>query len=314
MTNAATLKTKGIEYINDVVIPAIIEKVQNGETGDVRLPWDMGNAGYPVNGDGRAYRGVNTFILNMTAMARGYAHNIWLTPNKVKELGGTILKGEHVTWVYFWKPTKYITRDEDTGEDIIRKSLIMRAYKVLNIAQTEGVTLKGKAARMVSEADNEYNDAGCIDEAEAILASYFVRDDAPTFSEGGDSAYYSPSMDAIVIPPRKAYDTLEAFYATANHEVVHSTGHRDRLDRKGNLTPHFGDDTYSVEELTAQMGSGMLSAISGIRTEATDKFDIEYLTNWGRRWKDDPTIFFEAASKAQRAVDYIMGDDKWEDE
>ena len=283
----------------------ILDKASKGERGNVRLPWNVTRSGWPCNWNGIPYRGANVIILSMAAMASGYDSNVWLTYKKVNELGGTVRKGEHSTYILFWKTNKYTDRDADTGEETTRTIPILRYYKVFNLDQTEGVRLPKKVATLIET--NERSDLESVDEAEAILATYLARDDAPTFREGGDRAFYSPSLDGICIPRRETYDAIERFYATAYHEVAHSTGHKSRLNRDGNMEPHFGDALYGAEELVAQMSAGMLCGIAGIDNEDTEEFDIEYLTNWTAAIKANKAMLVDAAGKAQRAIDYILG-------
>ena len=52
---------------------------------------------------------------------------------------------------------------------------------------------------------------------------------------------------------------------TLFHELVHSTGHKSRLHREQFDNPvRFGAESYSKEELVAELGSSMLCGVSGI--------------------------------------------------
>ena len=46
-----------------------------------------------------------------------------------------------------------------------------------------------------------------------------------------DEAYYSPTKDCIVIPKLEQFGNEAEYYSTAFHEMVHSAGHKTRLDR-----------------------------------------------------------------------------------
>ncbi|MFD2274723.1 zincin-like metallopeptidase domain-containing protein [Undibacterium arcticum] len=65
--------------------------------------------------------------------------------------------------------------------------------------------------------------------------------------------FYRSAVDEIHMPPREAFPDAGKFYATALHELGHSTGHESRLNRKlGNV---FGSEDYAKEELRAEMAS-----------------------------------------------------------
>ncbi|GEL77237.1 zincin-like metallopeptidase domain-containing protein [Tenuibacillus multivorans] len=77
------------------------------------------------------------------------------------------------------------------------------------------------------------------------------------FAPGG--AYYQPAIDKVNVPPLSHFENPEEYYSTFFHEIVHSTGHKKRLNRKGiEEIAAFGDETYSKEELIAEMGAAML--------------------------------------------------------
>lgn len=51
---------------------------------------------------------------------------------------------------------------------------------------------------------------------------------------------------------------------TLFHEVVHSTGHENRLNRKTVINSQkFGDALYSEEELLVEIGTSFLCCITG---------------------------------------------------
>src|SRR5690606_35804647 len=74
--------------------------------------------------------------------------------------------------------------------------------------------------------------------AEAILA----KSPAVVRHVPGDAAYYEPRVDRITLPERTQFATADRYYATALHEVGHSTGHPTRLDR--DLSHPFGSEGY----------------------------------------------------------------------
>ena len=98
----------------------------------------------------------------------------------------------------------------------------------------------------------------------------------------------------------------EAFYATLFHELSHSTGHEDRLNRKTltDGTP-FGSPTYSREELCAEMGAAFLCAMAGI-DDPTIQNTASYIHSWLRFLKSDPKALVIAGAQAQKACDFIL--------
>ncbi|MFZ3330500.1 MAG: zincin-like metallopeptidase domain-containing protein, partial [Candidatus Acidiferrales bacterium] len=94
---------------------------------------------------------------------------------------------------------------------------------------------------------------------------------------------------------------------TLFHELTHSTGHTSRVGREGiEVLNSFGSESYSKEELIAEMGAAYLCGFSGI-SPATVENSAAYLRSWISVLKGDSKLIVTAASQAQRASDYIRG-------
>ena len=78
-------------------------------------------------------------------------------------------------------------------------------------------------------------------------------------------AWYRPANDTVGMPSRKAFNSAEEYYSTLFHELTHSTGHTSRIGREGiEKLNTFGSESYSKEELIAEMGAAMLAGVAGI--------------------------------------------------
>ena len=64
-----------------------------------------------------------------------------------------------------------------------------------------------------------------------------------------DRAYYVPVADKVVMPNLNDFDTNENFYYTMFHELGHSTGHKDRLNRFGKAPKAFEDNSLDVNAI-----------------------------------------------------------------
>jgi antirestriction protein ArdC len=109
------------------------------------------------------------------------------------------------------------------------------------------------------------------------------------------------------MPDAKCFFKDEEYYSTLFHEAVHSTGHRMRLNRHQQFSNlNFGSKDYSQEELVAEMGAAYLCGISGIETITIDN-SAAYIEGWLKKLRTDKKFIVSAASLAQHAVDYILG-------
>ena len=81
------------------------------------------------------------------------------------------------------------------------------------------------------------------------------------FEKVTNKAFYTPTFDYIEVPCKEQYQNIEEFYSTLFHEMIHSTGHKNRLDRlETGASAHFGSETYSKEELVAELECELIVA------------------------------------------------------
>jgi antirestriction protein ArdC len=93
------------------------------------------------------------------------------------------------------------------------------------------------------------------------------------------------------------------YYSTLAHETTHWTSHTSRCDRQ--LGKRFGDESYAMEELIAELGSAYTMAT--LQLELTPRQDhAAYIESWLRVLRADKRAIFTAASQAQRAADWLV--------
>lgn len=269
-----------------------IRAAENGET--VIAPWHRPwfQAGMPMNlVSKKAYRGMNVFLLSMI----GYASPYFLTFNQVRKLGGSVKKGEKGMPVVFWKWIE-VSKDKDGKKlEEPKKIPFLRYYTVFNVEQCEGI--EDKIPSMPTRTFNP------IEDGERIIANMPNR---PNMENGEARAFYRPTTDTVNMPRKELFDGDAEYYSTCFHELVHSTGHASRLNRKevtdGNF---FGSHDYSVEELVAEMGAIFLCNEIGVAT--TFDNSLAYLKGWLAKIKNDTKMLITASGRAQKAADYILG-------
>ena len=270
--------------IYQIVTEQIIEQLESG-VAPWQKPWATQTPKNLVSG--RAYHGINVFLLT----SHGCGSPYWLTYKQASERGGHVRKGEHGSRVVFWKIDKHETEAAD-GQTVARTSAILRYYTVFNVEQCEGVAAPGP--------DKAINP---IEECEGIVAGMPNR---PAITQDA-RAWYRPSTDTVGMPARNAFDSAEAYYSTLFHELTHSTGHPSRIGREGiEKLNTFGSETYSKEELIAEMGAAMLAGVAGIERKTLAN-SASYLKSWINVLKSDSRMVVFAASQAQKAADYIQG-------
>lgn len=283
-------------------------------------PWKSANGGVdwrPINRvTGRAYNGVNIWLLSAAMREFGYEYNEWLTFKNVTDMKGRVIKGEKATDIYFWNigywnPTTKKTYTSHAaavaaGENPadIKQYFSLKLYKVFNIGQCEGIEPRNKAAEVVPA--EEFNP---VAEAERIIAEWVTK---PVVKHGGNSAYYSPQQDYVQMPKGEQFVDADSYYKTLFHELVHSTGHETRLKRKGVVDfDRFGSEQYAMEELVAESGSMMLSGIAGLNPKDGEVNSVAYIKNWCKTIRETPSkAIMSAMTQSSKAVELIVGEAK----
>ncbi|MDQ3050816.1 MAG: zincin-like metallopeptidase domain-containing protein [Bacteroidota bacterium] len=278
-------KSEKIKDVYQLVTNRILEQLEKGI-----IPWrrTWTDAGLPQNLITRKpYRGLNVWLL----ASLGYVQNFFLTYQQLKEVGGTVKKDEKPYLVVYFK---WIETGDQNGEEKFKKPFL-RYFKVYNVAQCNGI--KKEIIPRILKPNHPIEDCKFIVESMPNLPLIVFRNNDP---------YYHPEGDYINMPAIEYFDSSVAYYETLFHELVHSTGHKSRLNRKEIMEKHrFGSEQYAIEELTAEFGSCYIQSIAGIQ-EKLGENSAAYIQNWYAVLKKNPRLVVYAGSQAQKAVDYIL--------
>lgn len=267
------------------VTDRIIQQMEHGH-----IPWCKpwgGVSGGAISGTtGKPYSLLNQMLLSKPGS--------YFTFNQIQKLGGHVRKGEKSQFVVFWKQIPVKEQDSQTGE--IKESFVpmLRYYKVFHIDQCEGINTPTAAPAPRSTSP----------EAESIISDYHQRSGVELIHQISDEAYYSPSRDRVVLPMADQFHSNAEYYSTAFHELAHSTGHQSRLDRL-RTTARFGSETYSKEELVAEITAAALMNHAGLETKGTFRNSTAYIQNWLTALRNDKRMIVTAIGAAARAFDYI---------
>lgn len=150
-----------------------------------------------------------------------------------------------------------------------------------------------------------------------------------------ESPGYDAVMNKLFLFTPSQYDNAAEYTNTLLHELVHWTGHPDRLGRDvredDGTVGHYGWQT-GVEEMTAQLGAVMLLESEGILTAELEEHSAQYIKGWAlESWVEAPGMsgdlndfvrtlvgapadeatmrkaFDKAAQQAYDAVTYLKG-------
>ena len=275
--------------VYEMVTERIIKQLEQG-TIPWQKPWTGVRSGAFNRVSKKPYSLINQAILEKSGE--------YATFHQWKNLGGHIKKGAKSEIVVFWKIID-VEEKNDKGEIEKKKLPLLRYYNVFHISQIEGVEpLKEKLNTEIEP----------IEEADRIIKNCVDREQLVFNECKSNKAYYAPLIDTVVVPLKEQYSNISEYYSTTFHELVHSSGSKNRLNRleTSNLAS-FGSETYSKEELVAEIGSASILNYLGIETKGTFQNSASYIESWLQVLRNDNKFIVSASSKAEKAVNYILG-------
>ncbi len=283
--------------MNDIyqsITDKIIAELEAGTVPWIR-PWAGGDDPFPRNAlSQRPYRGINTIVLGLEALCRGYTTHQWLTFRQALQLGGHIRKGERSSTIIYYELRQVEKADSEAlaeGDDDEKRFLpLLKVFHVFNLDQVDGLPNEYRAAP----------DTGPAWEPSEI-AERIIECSGAEIRHGGFRAFYSPPNDLIYLPLRSSFRDQASYYSTALHELCHWTGHASRLGRK--LGKRFGESAYAMEELIAEMGAAFLAAHCRLEVQVQH---ANYIASWLEVLKRDKRAVFTASAQAQKAADYLL--------
>ena len=317
----------------------LIEKIQTIQ-GDWKKPWFTENSTqWPKNLSGREYNGMNSLLLMMHAEKEGYKLPVWATFDRIAGLNYTqgkegrtpavdkdgeklpvvsINKGEKSFPVFI---TVFTVVDPETKEkikydDYKRMSEEERAkykvypklqvYNVFNVAQTNLQEARPELWKKLEDANSPKKFEQVGEQFSFEPVDRMIKDNlwiCPIKEVKGDNAYFSISRNEIVVPTRQQFINGESFYSNLFHEMGHSTGAENQLNR---LKPGqtFGSAEYAREELVAELGAALVAQRYGM-TKNIKEDSAAYLKSWLNSLHESPDFLKTTLFDVKRSTGMI---------
>ena len=333
-SNAAS-QVSAQERAMDLFAEMMIEKIESIQQ-DWQKPWfTEGTLQWPRNLSGRHYNGMNSMMLLMHCENQGYKYPVFCTFDRVSamnysrtkdglkptvdEAGNklpmvSIRKGEK-SFPVFLTTFTCVNAEDDSKikyEDYKQLSEAQRAdykvfpkltvFNVFNIDQTnmqearpemyEKIVESMKGAKPVSTEEQFH-----FEPVDKMIAENLWI--CPITPKHGDDAYYSISKKCIVVPEMKQFGSGESFYSNLFHEMAHSTGAEEHLNR---LKPAaFGAKDYAREELVAELTAAMTAQYYGMDKHIKED-SAAYLRSWLDSLKEDASFIKTVLLDVKRAA------------
>lgn len=265
-------------------------------------PWSGVSEGAIRRSNGKPYSLINQLLLGKPGE--------YLTFKQCKDEGGKVKKGAKSKMVVFWKvlhrekkdASGNVIRDEN-GLPVDDPIPMLRYYNVFHIDDCEGIQPKYTAEHLPATASS-------VERAEEIIAEYSSRAKLTIEHSKQNRAFYSPSRHLVSLPLMEQFEDTAGYYETAFHELTHSTGHESLLNRfsENDGAAAFGSESYSKEELVAEIGAcGILHEL-GLETAKSFRNNAAYIQSWLSALKNDKRLIVSAAGRAEKAIRLILGE------
>lgn len=272
----------------------------------------------PQNISGRHYSHGNAFMLAILCEMYSFKTPVFLTFLQAKELNLTVKKGSHsfpvyyVCRLYYHNDThKKITEKEykelpKTEREKYHTVPCLKSYNVFNLDLTDYAEKYPESwlskqelfkDKMQEEISEMYVNSTLDD---LFNAQTWV---CPVRIELSNEAFYSPIQDYISLPLKRQFNDGESFYSTALHEMSHSTGTKNRLNRK--MESFFGTKSYGREELVAELSATVAGLYLGVSNKIREN-NIAYLNGWIKNIKEEPKFLMSVLGDVSKTVKFIF--------
>lgn len=253
------------------------------------------------------YRGLN----KMNLLLNCKTSPLYATFKQISDRGGKVKKGskgsliEYFTFCIKHKETgKTITAPEfrELSNDMKEKYYSFPMNKFYTVFNMDDVDTTDMDFNLEVIENEEVEQIELNQDIESFITNIIDTKGLKIEEKVQGIACYRPSTDMVLMPSKEICVSLDRYYATLFHEIIHWTGAPNRLNRvKGSK---FGDVKYSFEELIAELGSMIICLNFDITSEFINS--LRYIKGWSKaRPEDRVGEFKKAFMQSQTAVSYL---------
>lgn len=279
--------------MNKTIVSMVAEKIQNIINSERKLPWIK-----PWNDTtlslAVSYNTQKPYsLLNQLLIAE---NGEFITFKQIQTAKGRLKAGSKSRQIVFWNFLEKKTEGKD-GKEKIEKIPFLRYYNVFRLSDTEGIESKAEK--------NLNHTIKTKEEIETIINSYCEKYGIQIDRCYSNQCFYRPVADSVTIPDVKQFNNINEYYSAVFHELIHSTGHENRLKR--DIKNTYGNEKYSQEELVAEIGSATIMNKLGLETPESLLNSASYIQSWQKFINEKTEAFISACGKAEKAVNMILG-------
>lgn len=330
------IDTNGKKTVTEIVIERFLKDVD--EKGE--MPWQAPYKKYSAFNwvSLKQYRGINRLLLpsgEYLTMNQMIAYN--------KEHGTNyrlVEDAERFIIVFFKKDDKEVSEKE--VEDVLgdisvvksKRHILVGAWTYYYRDETDSV----RKMRNILRYNTVYERNSFVDENLGVLFgkeetgvvsilrskprdifdSYVKREGIEIIFRDGDIPNYNVENDIVCL--NRLSKSEDHYWATAFHELIHSTGAASRLDREFvrkctdlNIPSTERMNWRAKEECVAEIGASLVCSECDIIDFSTSESEVyennvAYVQAWKKRISDCGNSFIYIVSEAEKAYSRVMGE------
>lgn len=276
--------------VTDIIKETILKRFEATINNDTDFKWIKSWKGDCVARNfvsNKAYRGINLTLLLDTGN--------YMTFKQIQDKGGKLRKGSKGQPVVFYKMVQ-VKETNDNDDKEIKEIPLLRYSTVFHESDIENIEFPSQEYNIdIHEVNSK---------AEELITNFKKHFNINIIESNSNKAYFTIGTKDIKLPHRKLFHNNYKYYSTLFHEMIHSTGEelgRDMSDK---------DDSYSKEELVAEIGANMLLAYTGITDIECEKNSEAYVKGWYKRIKElKGNELLNAIKQAEKAANFILNID-----
>ena len=181
----------------------------------------------------------------------------------------------------------------------VEKMMSVRYFRVFNLDCIEGIKDKWNVKEVIKGTIFEP-----IKNADLVYSN--MRKKPELTHKDNIGCFYRPATHTINMSSQNTFISPDDYYKVLFHELTHSTGHKDLLNRKNLNTTNANKKAYSQEELVAELGALFMVNILGLEPKDNEKNSQAYINGWIKYLKNNPKEIVFASGQSQKAIEYIL--------
>ncbi len=294
MTYKSEKQRDFVEGKKKIITDSIIAQLETVNADDWKKSW-FSRGGIPLNAiTKKPYNGVNWLYLSTL----DYKYSHFAGYKQWTNAGYDVAKGSKSHPVMLAQIVENKKKKLPCGN--YDKFWSVKWFNVFNCEQLEQESFERYTNKLAKQ-----NTKKVILERDPLVESFIANCNIDTDFIDGDRCCYIPSLDKVEMQPIETFESIIAYYSVLMHEYTHATKSKQRVNRVAN-DKHSPRERYAFEELVAELGSVYTMQTLGFYNVEPREDHVQYIKSWLQALKNNTDYIFQASSKANTAVNWMM--------